>query len=321
MPDSESNREAAAGGNGPGTRTESPAGPSHSVVGPTEVPAQAPRGPGSPGSFRVGLCLSVLSVAVAAFWLLAWSLSRPDPRNNPESLLTPNGRTAPVNLPAVSELKTNLSAEDLAFGELQVERMVQDRPEMTRYVGTNEPVWQFCARAFAGEAIGQHVYWEDSLPVRDEYLADHQDPYKGEQGWIRIRKVYASGYLQGSPLPCEELWSCAVFEIENLRNHEAFMALFELGLQGRLSREEWIREHTKLEYAALRRTADRYRTLWRPRAQAHGVWTSGEYWGAGAPTNYESWILLYRDPNSYPWNVYGRWYDLEILPYVRRSKH
>ncbi len=225
-----------------------------------------------------------------------------------------------MDLPLLPELHTNLSPEELEFGELQVERMVGDRPEMTRYVAKGDPLWQFCARAFAGEIIGERIFWEGSLPAGNEYQSDHRDPYKGEKGYIRIRKEYGSGYLEGTLLPCEELWSCAVFEFENLRNHNAFTMLFERGLQGKLSREEWIRQHTRLEYEALRRTAAQYQKLWRPQAEKRGIWTSGQYWGADIPTNYESWISLYRDPGSYPWNVYGRWYDREILPYVRRNR-
>ena len=248
------NNQAAASGR---TDPESgrPAGAQSAEAGPE--PAAAPELGGSHqsvGPFHIALRLGSLALAVAALGWLVWRLGLPDQRNTPERLLAQTGGNAVIGLPAISDLKTNLSAEDLAFGELQVERMVRDRPEMARYAGKTDPVWGFCERAFAGEAIGERIYWESSLPVGGEYQSDHQEPYKGRPAYIRIRKDYASGYLEGSPLPCEELWSCAVFEIENLRNHGAFTMLFELALKGKLSREQWIGEHTRLEYAALRRT-------------------------------------------------------------------
>jgi hypothetical protein len=257
---------------------------------------------------------------VLLLWGVVWRLSRPDPRNNPQTLLAIGNGHASIDLPGLPEPKINLTQEDIAFGELQVERMVKDRPEMGRYVTKTDPVWKFCARAFAGEAIGERIFWESSLPTGREYQSDHQDPYQGQKGNIRIRKQYASGDLAGTGLSCEELWSCAVFEIENLRNHAAFIALFESGLQGKLSREEWIREHTKLEYGALRRTAAQHQKLWQPMAEARGIRSSSEYWGIDVPNNYESWISLYTDPKGYPWDAYGRWYDREILPYARWNK-
>jgi hypothetical protein len=263
--------------------------------------------------FLIGAFFLTVLVSV---WLSS-SSREPDPRNTPENLLTNDPGMVVRNLPGLPPLKTELSPDELAFGERQVNQMVADRPALARGVSTNDALWQFCVRAFAGETIGEPILWKNAEPRGDEYQSDHQGPYRGQRGYIRIRKNCAYGSERGQPASCEQLWSCAVFEIENMRNSKAFDALFKMALRGEVSREEWTRENSRLEYEALRRTAEDYRRLWRPLVLAGRVSSTAHLWGANIPQTYESWISRYRDPNSYPWDVYARDYDRQIMPYVR----
>src|SRR5882724_942113 len=281
--------------------------------GPPPLPYTKPNHSRLAGAALVVACFSLVFVLV---WL---ANNRPDPRNTPEILLAASPSTNTSDLPQLSEFKTELSSADLAFGEQQVALMVKDRPALARYVSKTDAVWQFCARAFGGQAIGERIFWENSLPGGD-YQSDHQGPYEGKSGYIRIRKNYSSGGNWGQPLTCEELWSCAVFEIENIRNHKAFTALYEMALKGELSREEWIRENSRLEYGALRRTAEDYGQLWVPLEMTRSLPTTRAYWGGNCPPPFEIWISQYRDPDSYPWDVFGQYYDQQIVPYVRRNK-
>jgi len=217
------------------------------------------------------------------------------------------------------ELTTNLSNADIAFGEAQMDQMIKDRPEFARYVSKHDDVWQFCVRAFAGAAIGEHIIWNNSLPENERYLADHLGPYDGHPGYIQIRKNVASGDRPGRPLTCEELWSCAVFELENIRSHRAFLALYYRALDGKLSREEWIRGCSRLEYEALKRTRNDWVKLWLPLVAARHIRASGYHWGANVPETYEAWISRYWDPNSYPWDVFGDYFDKEMAPFVKYS--
>jgi hypothetical protein len=250
-------------------------------------------------------------------WLTGTARLGADPRNTPENLLA---NSASINkLPPLSELKTNLSAEELAFGEEQMAKMLKDRPELGRYVSKADPIWQFGSRAFAGAAIGEPILWKSGTPG-EGYRSESLGPFQGQQGYIRIRKTRAFGDGRGQLLSCEELWSCAVFEIENIRNHRAFDVLYRMALKGELTREEWIRENSRLEYGALRRTADDFKQLWLPMARNRSISITMSFWGADTPTTYEIWISQYRDPNSYPWDVFGRYYDRQIVPYVRNNR-
>jgi hypothetical protein len=262
----------------------------------------------------------LLLVFCSLLWLSVASRSKVDSRNTPDALLAANSLERLAILSELPELRTNLTAADLAFGEEQMARMVKDRPEFARYVSKEDTLWQFCVCAFAGEAIGEHILWDNTLPEAETYRSESLGPYKGHLGFIRIRNNYDSGEERGRSLSCEELWSCAVFEIENIRNHKAFMALYDRALDGKLSREEWIRGCSRLEYNALQRTSKDFAKLWRLLAKTRRVTITGSFWGLDIPATYEEWVSLYRDPNSYPWDVYGAYYDSKVVPYVKSRK-
>lgn len=287
---------------------------------PVQPRSAANRGFGSRGVALFALLAAFLFLIFAAWWLNRWIGHEDKTKNTIDILLAGRPSSLARPLPGLPEAKTNLSPAELAFGEEQVTRMAKDRPEMGRYVSKTDAVWQFCARAFAGEAIGEPVLWENGMPEGDRYTSDHQDPFEGKRGYIRVRKVYGAGDERGRALSCEELWSCVVYEIENIRNCKGFDALYETALQGRMSREEWVRENSRLEYDALRRTAKDYEQLWLPLAETRQIFSKNAFWGTDIPATYEAWISQYRDPDGYPWDVYGRYYDLSIVPYVRSSK-
>lgn len=214
-------------------------------------------------------------------------------------------------------LDRELSEAEVAFGAEQVDRMVKDRPEMARSVFKTDALWQFCARCFGGGATGENILWDSALPEDKGYESENLGPFDGRKGFIRIRKIHASTETRGQPLTCEELWCCAVFELENLRNHPAFRALYQMALKGQLTREDWVRENSQLEYTALRRTARDYRALWRPLARARHLSETPSLWGVDCPSTYEAWIIQYTDPNGYPWDAFARYYDQQIVPYLR----
>ena len=256
----------------------------------------------------------------AVLWLTVASRASFNPRNRSDVLLAGNSFESLTNLPELTDVTTNLSAADVAFGEQQIAKMVKDRPEFARFISKDDAVWQFCARAFAGAAIGEHIVWDNTLPEDKGYRSENLGPYDGHPGFIRIRNISDSVNDRGRPLSCEELWSCVVFEIENIRNHKAFMVLFYRALDGKLTREEWIRGCTSLEYQALQRTKRDFAKLWLPLVGTRQISVTKSFWGGDSPDTYEAWISLYRDPNDYPWNVFGAYYDNQIVPYVRSTK-
>jgi len=41
-----------------------------------------------------------------------------------------------------------------------------------------------------------------------------------------------------------------------------------------------------------------------------------EFWGMDIPPTYDAWISMYNAPAGYPWNVFGEYFDHELLPYL-----
>jgi hypothetical protein len=276
---------------------------------------------GSPIRPLAILFLGVLLIFFCALlWLTIARRPRFDARNTPEALLAGISFGSLTNLPDLAEFATNLSSADLAFGEEQMNQMARDRAELTRYISKDDPIWLFCAGAFAGAAIGERILWDNASPEDAGYRSENLGPYQGRRGFIRIRNISDWGNDKGQPLSCEELWSCAVFEIENIRNHKAFMVLFDQALAGKLTREEWIRECSRLEYNALLRTRRDFAKLWLPLARTRHITITRSFWGADVPSTYQEWISWYRDPNSYPWDNFGTYYDRKIVPYVKSVK-
>jgi len=270
------------------------------------------------------LAVVVLGVLLLFFCALLWLTLAShlgfNLRNTPEALLAGNSFESLTNLSELVDLAPNLSVADLAYGEEQMAKMVKDRPEFARYISRDDVIWQFCVRAFAGAAIGERIVWNNTPPEHYGYRSENLGPYQGRPGYIRIRKNSDSGDDRGRPLSCEELWSCAVFEIENIRNHKAFMVLFYRALDGKLSREKWVRGCSMLEYNALQRTKKDFAKLWLPGVGTRPMTVTKSFWGADIPDNYEGWISIYRDSNDYPWNVFGTYYDSQIFPYVKKTR-
>jgi hypothetical protein len=195
---------------------------------------------------------------------------------------------------------SKLSVEDLAFGEEQVARMVRDRPEMGK-VQSPDPIWRYCVRGFAGEALGQRVYWDPVEPFASD--TDFEFPLLGATPCIRIRRTSAWDPDYGT----SERWFWAVYCLEALRDFKAREALRTKGLHGDLSRDEWIRGETRLSYEHLRRINKIYWTYWRPTSRSRRIPTvGGDTWATDLDGTYEGWYSRYA---PYGWDAYAREYD------------
>ncbi|MCW3098310.1 MAG: hypothetical protein JWL77_3928 [Chthonomonadaceae bacterium] len=211
--------------------------------------------------------------------------------------------------------KKALSAKELAYGEKQMEEMVRDRPEMGRCVHKGDPIWQFCARQFGGEASGVSIDWNNSLP--DGANGDHQIPYGSQVGYIRVRS-YDPGRKQDNT--CEELWSYAVYELCNIRSNKQQEVIWYAALSGKINRQEYIKRSAVLEYQALPYTVWIYNTLWKPGMEAKGIETTPDLWGLDVPDTADEWLAQYTDPNGYPWD-YGKQYDDAVMPILRQRSN
>lgn len=195
--------------------------------------------------------------------------------------------------------------------------MVKDRPEMGRYVRKEDPIWQYCARQYGGEAIGEHIVWNNTQPL-DRFNASHIVPHHGKAGQILVA-VQRAGAARANN--CEELWLMATYELFNIRNHTRQDAVWEAALSGEIDRTEYIRRTALLEYEAFPYLAAAYKALWKPAVEAKGIKTTPSEWGLTLPGTGEEWLKQYGEPRPYPWGVYGKNYDEAMLSLLRARPH
>jgi hypothetical protein len=105
-----------------------------------------------------------------------------------------------------------------------------------------------------------------------------------------------------------------------MKSTPGFVKLYQDACAGKLTRDEYVRGNSMLEYRACLRTAADYPVYWKPVMQARGVPTTPSDWKVGTPDRYESWIAWYTDPHGYPWVPFGEYYDTEITPYLARVR-
>jgi hypothetical protein len=211
------------------------------------------------------------------------------------------------------------SRDDLAFGERQVEQMVMDRPKMAGYLQKDDPVWRYCVRQYAGEAVGQRITWNNEPPEGDAE-ADHQTPTQTQAGFIRVRRYALPPGTKQRERNGEDLWASAIFELTNIRGSKQFERLYDEACDGKLDKQGFVDGFTKQEYKALQDSIVIYHALWEPRMKARHLPTLPYYWQTNIPPTYEQWIAGYSDPKGYPWNCYGKYFDEEIVPYRKKMK-
>jgi hypothetical protein len=171
-------------------------------------------------------------------------------------------------------------------------------------------VYRWAVLKFAGEDTNIPVEWnpEDLHGKADYYLADHQSPTSKYKACIRIREMHKTGRNAGKYLNFEELWSCAAFELINVGRTREFEAVEKMIF--RLNREEWIMRNAEIEYRTAKDLAQLYRNVWEPFAGQMGFDTDKSLWELELPDNFERSIAKFADTSYYPWDYWGRLYDV-----------
>lgn len=253
------------------------------------------------------LCLASASTAEA-------NPSNANPKNSATTSVRPN--TKPPSTAALKAPQT-LSPQDLQFGEQQVKKMIADRPQLAKILLKNEPIWPWAVRQFAGEAANERIYWSSgAVGGGFEFDAEQSPPDGGKPGFIRLRKTDE----HGKPLAANRLLAAFVFECFNIRGGPAFDSLYEEALTGKLTKDQYIDKGTRIEFAATRKAADFYRTIYLPLAKKRNYDLDPQYWEAETPTTYPAWRAQYTNRAGYPWSFWGKYYDESIVPYLKAVK-
>jgi tetratricopeptide (TPR) repeat protein len=129
-----------------------------------------------------------------------------------------------------------LKPEALAHGELQLRKMLQDRPVMAEHVTSGDALWTWAVRKFAGEDMGTLIEWDPTSPA--PFPASSRPPEAGIAPGILVSATRFDS-PDSPPYNFDELWSSAVFELHNVTSSAEWDEIYEQARQGRLSRDEY----------------------------------------------------------------------------------
>ena len=112
-----------------------------------------------------------------------------------------------------------------------------------------------------------------------------------------------------------DLWSRAVYELNNMESDREFARVWADACAGKLTRNAFIVQYSRLEYAADLKTKLVYDHLWKKTWQSRlEAW---RYWYVGIPGTYEAWMAAFTDHSKYPWANYGKAFDDKVVPYLK----
>lgn len=203
--------------------------------------------------------------------------------------------------------QTELSAEAMRHGREQVERMLRDRPPMAQFAEQAAFLRDWAARKFAGEDVGEPVFWDSAPPTDSD--AEHIAPTPGKPGRIMIDLNYQHGPRRGRPRTFEELWSRAVFELHNIGLAVHFVRLHREAQQGKITKRQFVFEMWKHEEQTMQLSRAFYLNLFLPFAAREKLSTDPDLWFALHWQAVSDEMLDRIDRAHYPWRPYARQYD------------
>ncbi|HSV43442.1 MAG TPA: hypothetical protein VLJ10_02715 [Candidatus Bathyarchaeia archaeon] len=195
-------------------------------------------------------------------------------------------------------LSKKLTREALVHGEVQVKKMLRDRPAMKEQMTNEDGIWKWAVKKFAGEDLSETIDWNEDAPYQ-EGLASHAYPCRSERGYIRVKEG----------LSFEQSWAGAVFELINIAYHDEFKRTIHAAYIGELARENFPVEMARIEFKAVKEAEKFYNATWKPWADNKGISSDPEKWSVGAPDCFEEWLDYFDKDGEYPWKIYYDFYD------------
>ncbi len=137
-----------------------------------------------------------------------------------------------------------------------------------------------------------------------------------------MRRLYDAGPTKGEPIPFEQLWPAAVFELFNVRNGEQFSRICELAARGELSKFEYVSRYVDCEALAAERTRAFYIHVFLPWAREHNAPTHPRLWFIGWRFGPNDNLLRGRFGGTRYWRHYELGYDLIVMrSLITEKKH
>jgi hypothetical protein len=218
-----------------------------------------------------------------------------------------------------SREKRECSASELEHGRTQLEQLLRDRPEMCLLDPRSTEIGEWVIREFAGEDLWTVVSWNPEPPKRAGVNGVHRYPTRQNTGWVRIRSRGQDPTSKEHRF--ESTWKSLVFELNNISHAGEFEQVHRdaIDLDFPMTKDDYIRRMTSIEYQSLKNTRDFYERSWKPILEKKGFKTDPAIWGTDLPSTHDAWIGRSQNESKYPWASYGKYYDEVISPFRARN--
>ncbi len=204
--------------------------------------------------------------------------------------------------------KVPLSAGALRHGERQLRQMLKDRAAMGEHGELADPLYQWAIRKFAGEDLGEEVFWNAAEQV-PRFNGCNHPPTDNEPGWINVRETDDQGLDVGKKLSFDKAWCVAVFELYNIASAKDFDQLDRQASSREISKEQFAGKATEIESRAAEKARSFYIHVFLPWAKRHHLPTDPKSWFLGGRSDPEMPILHDIDKTGTYWQEHERAYE------------
>ena len=170
-------------------------------------------------------------------------------------------------------------------------------------------MYQWAIRKFAGEDLGEEVFWNAAEQV-PRFNGCNHPPTDNEPGWINVRETDDQGLDVGKKLSFDKAWCVAVFELYNIASAKDFDQLDRQASSREISKEQFAGKATEIEFAGRGKVA----VLLHPCLPAVGKTAPPAYgnpksWFLGGRSDPETPILHDIDKTGTYWQEHERAYE------------
>ena len=197
---------------------------------------------------------------------------------------------------------------DISYGRQQIERLLHDRPKMGRRFDPNNPLHAWVAWRFQQKFNSLPIKWMGDFD-RDKVNAYHSFRRKENAWCIFVSDTNRKGKDVGIPRNADELWDAVLFELENVANRPHIERLRGMARKGQITRRDFVLDITQLEWQASLRKRAFYTMVYFPWAQEAKMKPTFDGWYEDGIT-FKDFLESLSGDEIYPWQVYGRQYDL-----------
>jgi hypothetical protein len=182
---------------------------------------------------------------------------------------------------------------DLAFGHAQLEQFMQDRPEVRPVLIKEVALRNQLEKGFGGLVTGFRVYWDNREP--EVRYADYRLRQDKEPARVRVSKAE---FRSGSD-KCVSL----MIELEHAKRDNLFTAYRRMAYFGHLSREDYARRMTYVEFQSAQRAREFFKQ--HPLSPSHAG--SNYKWLLQLPTEFSDYLKSFTDGDGPDVNLVESW--------------